>query len=90
MDRKQPRKEALIIIDTDMAGRADAFNPAEMLLAIRQDARLIGPATAALAAKIEAQPARLRSRPDGYGTQHQAEKETANSSSGANNPGLTG
>ncbi len=26
-------KDALIILDTDMAGRADAFNPAEMLLA---------------------------------------------------------
>lgn len=26
-------KEARIVLDTDMAGRADAFNPAEMLLA---------------------------------------------------------
>lgn len=26
-------KEAKIVLDTDMAGRADAFNPAEMLLA---------------------------------------------------------
>ncbi|MDP3525514.1 MAG: OsmC family protein [Hoeflea sp.] len=26
-------KDATIILDTDMAGRADAFNPAEMLLA---------------------------------------------------------
>ncbi len=26
-------KDALIVLDTDLAGRADAFNPAEMLLA---------------------------------------------------------
>ena len=26
-------KDARIVLDTDMAGRADAFNPAEMLLA---------------------------------------------------------
>ena len=26
-------KKALIVLDTDMAGRADAFNPAELLLA---------------------------------------------------------
>lgn len=26
-------KQALIVLDTDMAGRADAFNPAELLLA---------------------------------------------------------
>ncbi|WP_349017691.1 OsmC family protein [Rhizobium sp. 32-5/1] len=30
---RKPSKEARIVLDTDMAGRTDAFNPAELLLA---------------------------------------------------------